>query len=65
MFLFVYSHEFEMCNSVCFCARTSAGGAAAGDQCDLLSGVAELAGSGSSSRSSQQGAFVSAAFRWE
>lgn len=56
---------FFLCNHVCFCARTSAGGAAAGGQCVLLSGVAELAGSGSSSCSCQQGACVSVAFRRE
>lgn len=71
MFLSLYSQCECMC--VClldfpcvrFCARASAGGAATGGQCVLHSGLAELAGSGSSSCSSQQGARVSVAFRWE
>lgn len=51
--------------SVCFCVRTTTGGAAAGGERFFLSGMAALVGSGSSSRSCQPGTRVSVAFRWE
>lgn len=48
----------------CFLCRTSAGGGAAGGQCVVITGLAELADSGSSPHSCQRGAGVFIAFRW-